>query len=611
MIRLHNCFYCVISIVFCANIYAQQDTLSLSEVSVTNRVLKEFSAYQNVKEISTSNKTDFPVGLTQILQTESSISLRENGRGMLSSPSFRGTTASQTAVVWQGININSTLVGQADFNLLNASDFQTIVVKSGGGSSLFGSNAIGGSIHLNTKLNFNQPLEQNLTFLNGSFDTNHLSHQLKIGGKRTAVQSSITYNQSKNDYPYVGYDNKNENGQFQNISSNFSLGHNFTNKFRLDYYSFFLKGEKNLSGTLTSVGKSKYDELNVRQLLDLSYHFKDGKIWQNKLAFLLENFEYYEDFQQKRTSNGDAKTLFYRQEFIYPISNKLDFHSQAEYNYQWTQGSNIIFADRHIGSASASLKYKVLKTLDTDFALRQEKSSIFQSPLLYSFQSRWHPIKSYALRFVHSKNYRIPTFNDLFWPTGGNINLIPEQSLQFDVSQDLFFKNGQFTLTYFNNQMQDMIVWQPNESDFWQPLNVQSVEINGFESKLQFNKSFKQLQTKLDLQYTYTSSKNLVNQKQLPYIPFHRITTQLNLIFKELDVNYQFQFNGQVFTNAKNTRFLKEYAFSNIFIGYNFQKFLPIKLKLQIINIENEFFQNVSDRPLPGRYINSILTFKF
>lgn len=596
---------------FCAKIFAQQDTLTLPEVLITQKVLNDFSTHQNVKVLSPSNSVSTPIGLTQILQTESSISLRENGRGMLSSPSFRGTTASQTAVIWQGININSTLVGQADFNLLNASDFQNIVVKSGGGSALFGSNAIGGSIHLNSKLKFDEPLNQNLAFLYGSFDTYHFNHQLQTGGKKTAIQSSITYNQSQNDYPYIGFDNKNENGQFQNISSNLTIAHKFSDKIDLNYYSFFFKGDKHLSGTIASVGKSKYNDLNFRQLLDLSYHLQKGKIWQNKLAFLLEDFEYYEDFQKQRTSDGSAKTILYRQEFFNPINEKLKLHAQAEYNYQWTNGSNIVFAQRNIGSMASSLKYNFLKTLDADFGLRFEKSSIFQSPVLYSIQTKWQPVKFYALRFVHSKNYRIPTFNDLFWPTGGNINLNPEHSLQFDVSEDFIFKNGQLTFTYFHNKMKDMIIWQPNESNFWQPLNVQSVEVNGFESKFQYAKSFKQLQTKLDLQYTYTESKNLTNQKQLPYIPFHRFTTQFNLSYKNLDLNYQFQFNGQVFSNASNTKSLKEYAFSNVFVGYNFQKHFPIKLNLQVINIENKFYRNVADRPLPGRHFNFILTYKF
>ena len=79
---------------------------------------------------------------------------KENGLGMVSSPSFRGTTAQQTAVIWNGININSQLNGQTDFNTITTRDYTSITVRSGGGSSIYGSSAIGGSIHLNNELTF-------------------------------------------------------------------------------------------------------------------------------------------------------------------------------------------------------------------------------------------------------------------------------------------------------------------------------------------------------------------------------------------------------------------------------------------------------------------------
>lgn len=598
-------------IVFCASIYAQQDTLSLSEITITEKVLKDFSTHQNVKVISSQIKNAIPIGLTQILQTESAISFRENGKGMVASPAFRGTTASQTAVIWNGIQINSTLLGQVDFNLLNASDFQDIVVKSGGSSALFGTNAIGGSIHLNSKLNFNQTFNQNINVLGGSFDTYHVNHQMKIGGKNTAFQSSVSYNQSQNDYPYIGFDNKNENGQFQNLSTNLSFVQQLSDKLKLNYYAYLFNGFRHFSGTLASIGRNKYKNLDSRQLIDLSYQTSKGKIWQNKLAFLTENFQYFEDYQYDRTSHGDAKTFLFRQEFFNPINDKITLLAQAEYNYQWTEGSSIRFAERHIGSLSSSVKYQFNKSLDVDFALRKEKSSIFSSPFLYSFQTKWQPKSYYALRLVHSKNFRMPTFNDLFWPISGNVELKPEESLQFDLSQDLFFRNGQLTLTYFHNQMTDMIRWEPNQTGFWQPINTQSVEINGFESKFRWQNNYNQLFTRFDLQYSYTSSKDLTTQKQLVYIPFHRFTTQLFLNYKSWDLNYQFQFNGHVFTNASHSDFLKEHAFSNVFLSYHFVKYVPIKIQFQIMNMENKFYQNVINRPMPGRHFNVVLNFKF
>ena len=89
--------------------------------------------------------------LSEVLRFQSAVYIKENGRGAVSSPSFRGTTAQQTAFVWNGININSTFLGQGDVNNLNLLGYDQLEIKSGGGSVIYGSGAIGGTIHLNNE----------------------------------------------------------------------------------------------------------------------------------------------------------------------------------------------------------------------------------------------------------------------------------------------------------------------------------------------------------------------------------------------------------------------------------------------------------------------------
>ncbi|MBQ0740765.1 Plug domain-containing protein, partial [Aquimarina celericrescens] len=88
---------------------------------------------------------------------------------MVSSPSFRGTTAQQTAVVWNGFNINSQFNGQTDFNTLLVDGFDELSVRPGGGSVIYGTGAIGGSIHLKNELKFNGETNVNLSARAGSF----------------------------------------------------------------------------------------------------------------------------------------------------------------------------------------------------------------------------------------------------------------------------------------------------------------------------------------------------------------------------------------------------------------------------------------------------------
>ena len=100
------------------NLYAQLDSLQvLPEVVVSDTALRDFSKGNAVQKVKDSVIARSVNTLTQVLQQESVIYFRENGPGGVSSPSLRGTSAQQTAVVWNGININSQLNGQTDFNL--------------------------------------------------------------------------------------------------------------------------------------------------------------------------------------------------------------------------------------------------------------------------------------------------------------------------------------------------------------------------------------------------------------------------------------------------------------------------------------------------------------
>ena len=71
--------------------------------------------------------------------------------GDLASPSFRGTGASQTVIDWNGININSPTLGQADLSLIPVGLIDDIHIYYGGASLLLNNGGIGGAINLETR----------------------------------------------------------------------------------------------------------------------------------------------------------------------------------------------------------------------------------------------------------------------------------------------------------------------------------------------------------------------------------------------------------------------------------------------------------------------------
>jgi len=210
----------VVFFVLCASKGVAQDTptIILDEVVLSDARVQQFSEGIKVRVLSDSVLVRSKPLLTDALLYNSSIYFRENGYGMVSSASFRGTGAQQTAVIWNGVNINSQLTGQTDFNTIIAQGFDQITIRSGGGSSQYGSGAIGGSIHLNNRLPFNQKGTHEVALGYGSFDTRSLRYKTTSGTENFSVNFGVNYLASDNDYKYLDTDRKNENGEFEHFN---------------------------------------------------------------------------------------------------------------------------------------------------------------------------------------------------------------------------------------------------------------------------------------------------------------------------------------------------------------------------------------------------------
>ena len=150
-------------------LFAQEKTIDT--VYVFDNQMSKVKLFHNVTTITPQDAEKNSTNLSELLRFQSAVYIKENGRGAVSSPSFRGTTASQTAFVWNGININSNFLGQGDVNNIPFGGFDQLIVKSGGGSVSYGSGAIGGSIHVNNNLDFNRGAHASLFSEAASFGT--------------------------------------------------------------------------------------------------------------------------------------------------------------------------------------------------------------------------------------------------------------------------------------------------------------------------------------------------------------------------------------------------------------------------------------------------------
>ena len=594
----------------CFSVRAQTDSIRwLQEVELSDSKLKSNSSGQHLHSIADSIVQYSDPALTNVLKFNSSFFFRENGFGMVSSASVRGTGASQTAVVWNGININSQFTGQTDFNTFNSKAFDDINLRPGGGSVLYGSGAIGGTIHLNNSLRFNNGSSIFVYAGAGSFDTYQASANAQVSSDKTALNISLSGIRSANDYDYPVDDFKNENGDFDNIALNAAIGHWLAEDHLVKFYSNLYQGNRGFSGTVFIDSNSKYEDRNFRNLLEYKAFF--GKFTSSlKFALLSEEFKYYENRNSLDHSFGSAETGIIKYDLKYEVFEDAFLNLIADYTEIDAEGSGI--ADQKRETSGVALLYnQSLNDFQYDISLRIEETSDFESPLLFSVGSKYQLTDNYLLRFNLSKNYRIPTFNDLFWLQGGNADLQPENSLQSEIGVDFRNKKLEINATVFYIDLENLIRWIPNETGVWQPVNTKSTYNYGLELFATWQKYFKSSNLKLTGNYAYTRSIDRSNGNQLIYTPYHKATAQASYTFSNWNLFTRGLYNGKIFTSADNNYELNSYTVFDLGVSRQLKTKPAMRIGAEVNNLFNKDYQSLPGRYMPGRSFKTFLTIKF
>ncbi|KGO93068.1 TonB-dependent receptor plug domain-containing protein [Flavobacterium subsaxonicum] len=598
-------------LLLCQTLLAQQDAVvQLKEVIITDTQLHNFSGTQSVQQLNDSVINKNAASLTSLLNYNSVIYFKENGLGMVSSPSFRGTTAQQTAVIWNGININSQLNGQTDFNTVTTRDFNSVTVRAGGGSVIYGSSAIGGSIHLDNRVAFGQRFTNELRVNYGSFNTQGYHYSTNIASDKFSASVSVTRNSSDNDYDYAN-GGTNLNGQYYNTSLNAVVAYKVDEKNRLTFYSYLFDGERHFSLIFPSEVKTKYRDSNTRNMLEWAGLY--GKFTSKfKAAFLQEQYKYYQNIESPGFTYGRVESLIAKYDLLFKAGEKFKINTVFDFMQNKGFGSDIINKTRHIGGASILATHNLTDRFMYEAGLRKEVTSNYESPLLYSAGIKYKATGFYTLKLNTSKNFRIPTFNDLYWMDGGNADLMPETSWQAELGNAFTFGNLNFTLTGYYIKLNDMLRWVPTGS-VWRPMNTDKVTTSGAELLVAYKKAFGRHNFEVNGTYGYTDSKDETTNKQLIYVPHHKATGGVSYGFNKFSAYAQLLYNGEVFTRSDNdSRYnIESYTTANAGVAYNFGKTNTYTLGAQVLNFANKDYVSVDSRPLPGRNYNMYLTIKF
>ncbi len=255
-----------------------QDTIHLKTVEINaQRKNVSKSLMKETRFDTLMIKQNFQNAITTLLSEQSHLFIKNYGPGSLATSSFRGGNASQTAVLWNGININSAMNGTTDLSIIPVSLFDNITVQHGASSALWGSSAVAGSIQLDNNNIFNKGISLKFASSIASFNT----HSEFLSFHNSTLKNSFyvkLYNiYSLNNYSYFNIDSasiqKQKNASFNQqhvlIGNNFQLSKNLIHSFNIWYH----RGNREIPPVLGQINYgSKQDDENVRIVIIDKYY---------------------------------------------------------------------------------------------------------------------------------------------------------------------------------------------------------------------------------------------------------------------------------------------------------------------------------------------------
>jgi len=580
--------------------FSQSDPINkLDEIVLKGSFSPILNSGYSVQIISDSILNNNYQSLGNLLQNQVNAYLKQNGNGMVSSISLRGTNSSQTGVYWNGIAINSSLNGQTDFNSIAVNSFDEVEIRKGGGSVLLGSGAIGGAINLSDKIVFQNKKEAHINSGLGSYQTFTIQASGLISTDNLFAKVSFGGSRSENDYPYDNSDLFNENGEYKNYNINGVFAFKINDKNRLGFYTSIFDNDRNTSRTITAPSNAKLLNFDSRYLLDWRY-LGNRYTSSLKLAYLNESFTYFFDKDLLNTSKSRSSSWVAKYDFTYFLNNEILFNSGIEFENAKADGDNISNVEQNDLTAYILFHHQPISSFRYNLSIRKGISSIYDIPFVYSFDGQYDISKKFTLKAAFSSNYRLPTFNDLYWEPGGNSDLNSEKSNSAEIGFDFVHQFLNLNITSFYIKSKDLIQWQPVSGNIWQPVNIQDVSNYGVEFSSWAQKKFEHHLFLLKVQYDYTMSKDDNLNKQIIYVPNHKGNFILNYQYKKWSLSYNLQYTGEVFTTTSNTQTLNAYWLSNIDISKSFFK-NRLQLAFKINNLLDENYQSVAYRPMPNR----------
>ena len=559
----------------------------------------------------------------------------EGPKGAQQAVSIRGSTSNEVLILVDGVRANDAMSEIADLSAIPADDIDRIEIVRDGASALYGGDAVGGVINIITKKKAS-PLV--LTVENGSYlpqdhvigygfykteepvsaaslaDSQKLAFSWGPQAGDTVFRELGSFTRAANGYTFLDAD-----GEERALQNAGLLGGD--GSFGLTFPCWGGSLDADLSGgykTEGSPGSQSEPTLDASEddsFAKASMKYSTDRFLSDSLGL---EATLHAEYKGLGYSDSDAPANDSTQD-VFVEGLDLQQTWLASPSLSWVYGLSAsygsvssdtvgspsraaagAFAESAIEAGRFSLRPALRYDYYSDFFANDPLGGIGAT-----LAAAWSLSAIDVLKLNLSRAYRVPSFEDLYWPASngcaGNPELKPETSYAADFGYERNDGALTYTATAYARYSKDVILWAQGSDGIWRPSNFGAALYPGIEQELRtsFAGNFwASINYSFLYSYILDAGMTLADDTRAPMTSVHSLNAVLGFAGDTLSWSVTAKYESLRYLTTGNTSFLPSHFTLDGIVKQKISKILTAYLAVD--NLFDEQYEMVDGYPMPG-----------
>ena len=574
--------------------------------------------------------------VADILQIVDGVTIMDYGAtGGVKTITTRGLTSANVTILLDGNPLNDQQNGVVDLSLLPLSSIDRIEFVSGGASALYGGNATGGVVNLITR----RSSQDFSVFAKGSLGSfSERNGTFELGGRFDSIGmvAGVSQESGKDNFPFLYHritapDTTliRTNADYTRVLAYWNGDYHPSNDINVNSFVQYVKSEHGNPGSINLPLNQQQSDETFHGIIDANISVRENIIW--KIGGI---------YDQANELVHDTLRYTY-------FNKSTSFHSQIEWlPDKWDRIiGGVEYSDAQLSAHGYNFLYDSYWNVEAVIPnfitpVRIQKSTYVSNEITIKNGAEWfdrfiftqsgrydgysdvcenafspklgmnirvNKVYNVHLRSSWAQDFRVPTFNDLYYPGYSNPNLNPERSTAFDVGVlGSIDQTGRQTLeiTYFNIASKDKIVLNP----MFIPYNIGKAENAGLEIRYDYHSADNRFDAYTGFSFVDARKKDRISEtdstynKYLQYVPLASGVFGLSFQTDIGRISIIETYTGLRYIDAANINSLPAYALTDVNLMENIPlSHYQLTINASIKNIFDTDYQSYADYPMPGR----------